>query len=324
MDNKEIMNWLLEEENPSVRSFTLQEIVGLEENDTRLSKTRAEIMKRGAVPAILAQQSAEGWWDNAEEMSMPMYLSTTWQIILLAELGADGGDARIKKAIDLVFQRLQSEDGSFPHEGRRFCKKRPMDLICNDAMIAYGLVGVGVSTTDERMSRALEFLSRTLINGEYACRFNDGAQCAWGVVKALRVLASVPGDDRTELMKRAIHIGANYLFEHDLAEADFPFKENGKISEHWFRFGFPRSYQADLLQTARILCQMGYADDARLQPTIDFILNKRSPDGTWVLEDTWNKFSIPFVKKSKTRPSKWNTWQACYVLAKSGREKWSA
>ena len=324
MDNKEMLAWLLEEDNPSVRYFTLRDILGLEESNDKVGEACKEIMESGPVPEILALQSDKGWWDNPDSMSMPMYLSTAWQLMLLAELGTDGGHERIRRAVELIFAELQKPDGSFPHEGERWRKKHAMDLVCNDAMIAFGLAGLGVNIQDERMARTFEFLANTLIKEEYECRFNKGAQCAWGVVKMLRVLAYTPAKERTVQMVKGIESGAEYLLNHDLACADFPYKENGKISEHWFRLGFPRSYQADLMQTAFILAKFGYGKDCRLQPTIDFLLSKRLPDGTWALEDTWNKFSVPFVKKSKTKPSKWITWQMSFILGKAGRVDWNS
>jgi len=113
MEKEKLLTWLLEEENPSVRYFTLRDVVGLAEGDAQLSEARSRIMKYGVVPQILALQSAESWWGNADSMIMPMYTSTAWQVMLLAELGA-GLNEHIQKAVDLVFSQTQAKDGSFP------------------------------------------------------------------------------------------------------------------------------------------------------------------------------------------------------------------
>jgi hypothetical protein len=57
MDRKEIQQWLLEDDNPSVRYFTLRDIVGLEESNDKVSKAHKKIMESGPVPEILALQS---------------------------------------------------------------------------------------------------------------------------------------------------------------------------------------------------------------------------------------------------------------------------
>lgn len=317
MDKREgerLITWLLEEENPSVRYFTLHKILGLAQDDEQVLAARRAIIQKEPVTSILALQDPAGWWNNAETVSMPMYLSTVWQLMLLAELGADGSDKRIRKAVDLVFKNIQSADGSLPHEGDRFKKKGAMDLICNDAMIAYGLVGLCPEIKDERVQRTLSFLVSVLNSGDYHCCFNKEAECAWGVVKMLRVLSLIPEKERDAKMQQAIQRGADYLLSHDLAKADFPHKEGGKTSEHWFRLGFPRSYQADLLQTAFVLKVLGYGKDERLQPTLAFLREKQLPEGGWALEETWNKMIVPVIRSSKRKPSKWITWQVLYVL----------
>jgi len=320
MEKEKLLTWLLEEENPSVRFFTLRDIAGLEENDPQLLEARAQIMKRGPVPEILTQQSKDGWWGNADSMIIPMYTSTAWQVMLLAELGATVQQKYIAKAVDLVFSGTQGKDGSFPRVEGRFVKHQPMDLFCNDALISFGLVGVGVSPKDERMSRTLEFLAQTLVSGNYGCRFNDGdSPCAWGIVKGLRVLSLIKEAEQTDLMKKAIQVGAEYLLEHDLAQMDFSHKEENSFSKHWFRFGFPRSYHTDVLQTAFVLTKLGYGNDSRLKKIIDFIASKELPAGGWALEETWNQMIVPITKPSKVKPNKWITWQAYFVLAKSGR-----
>ena len=317
MDKKEreqLIPWLLEEENPSVRYFSLRMIMGLAKDDKQVLAVRRAIMGKEPVTGILALQDPAGWWNNPETVSMPMYLSTVWQLMLLAELGADGSDRRIRKSVDLVFKNIQHTDGSLPHEGDRFKKKEAMDLICNDGMIAYGLIGLSPELKDERVQRTLSFLVSVLSSGDYHCCFNKGAECAWGVVKMLRVLSLIPEKERDAEMQQAIRQGAEYLLSHDLAKADFPHKEGGKISEHWFRLGFPRSYQADLLQTAFVLKVLGYGKDERLQPTLAFLREKQLPEGGWALEETWNKMIVPFTRPFKRKPNKWITWQALYVL----------
>ncbi|MGV8025174.1 MAG: hypothetical protein AB2L18_01295 [Anaerolineaceae bacterium] len=320
MEKEKLLPWLLEEENPSVRAFTLHDILGVEEDDDQLKEARSRIMTQEPVSTILSLQSPEGWWGNADSMIMPMYTSTAWQVMLLAELGATVQDKRITKAVYLICSNTQAEDGSFPRLEGRFVKHQPMDLFCNDALISYGLAGVGVSPQDERMHRALEFLANTLLSGEYGCRFNeDGGPCAWGVVKGLRVFSVIKEAERTESMQRAIQTGAEYLLEQVLVKMDFFLKEGNPFSEHWFRFGFPRSYQADVLQMAFILAKLGYGKDSRLQPVIDFIASKQLPAGGWMLEETWNQLIVPFTKPSKIKPNQWVTWQAYFVLVQSGR-----
>lgn len=313
----EIIEWLLEEDNPSVRFFTLTKIMNLPLHSPQVIEAKKSIMDFYPVRNLLALQHPDGWWNNSKNATMPMYTSTAWQLMLLAEMGTTNEDTRIRKAVDFVFKNAQDSDGAFPHEGSRFQKKSPMDLICNDALIAWGLIGVGTPYQDFRMRRTINFLLHALENGDYRCRFNKDAPCAWGLVKVLRVLSAVPDSARDQEFNRVIQTASNFILEVDLARAAFPTKPSGRVSGHWFKLGFPRSYQSDILQTACVLTDLGFAKDKRLIPIWHFLDTKKLPTGYWPLEETFNKWLVPFIKKSARQPSKWITWQVEYVLEKS-------
>lgn len=315
----ELINWILEKENPSVRFFTLTKILGNSLDTFEVKQVRKDIMQIGPVPQILALQNPDGWWGSADNATMPMYTSTAWQLMILAELGATKEDLRIDKAVDFVFRKAQDKAGAFPHEGSRWQKVSSMDLICNDGMIAWGLIGVGTPYANPSMKLTVDFLASAINHTDFKCRFNQGAPCAWGLVKALRVLAAIPKNVWTLEIKQAVEKAVNFILEKDLSKADYPTKPGGKVSGHWFKFGFPRSYQTDVLQTTRILIDLGYSKDKRMMPAVDFLLSKRLNDGTWPLEETFNKMLVPFVKKSNCKPSKWVTWQVLYILKKAGK-----
>ena len=49
-------NWLLEENNPSVRYFTLKNILGRTDDDNEVRAAKRELMQTGIVPDILQKQ----------------------------------------------------------------------------------------------------------------------------------------------------------------------------------------------------------------------------------------------------------------------------
>jgi hypothetical protein len=296
--------------------FTLTKVIGNTLDDIQVKQAKKEIMKIGPVPQLLEIQNPAGWWGNAEYATMPMYTSTAWQLMILAELGATIEDARIRKSVDFVFRSAQDISGAFSHEGSRWQKKSAMDLICNDGMVAWGLIGVGTPYSDSRMKLTIDFLADALNNTDFSCRFNRGAPCAWGLVKALRVLSAIPKKNWTPAIYMAVDKAVDFILDRDLSKADFPVRPGGKISSHWFKLGFPRSYQTDVLQTAMILAELGYSKDKRMKPALDFLLSRRLDNGTWPLEDTFNKLLVPFLKKNSRKPSKWITWQILSILKK--------
>jgi len=54
---QEILAWLLEESNPSVRYLTLINLLGRKEDEPQVRQARSAIMRTGVVPEILARQT---------------------------------------------------------------------------------------------------------------------------------------------------------------------------------------------------------------------------------------------------------------------------
>ncbi|MDW8073101.1 MAG: hypothetical protein RMJ28_02540 [Nitrososphaerota archaeon] len=69
-------NWLLEKDNPSVRYFTLREILEKPEDDSEVIETKNDIMELGMVPQILAKQSSEGYWGDPQNFYYSKYRGT--------------------------------------------------------------------------------------------------------------------------------------------------------------------------------------------------------------------------------------------------------
>jgi len=53
---EKVINWLLEEENPTVRYLTLTDLMGLSKEDREVAAAKESIMNIGVVPALLDLQ----------------------------------------------------------------------------------------------------------------------------------------------------------------------------------------------------------------------------------------------------------------------------
>jgi hypothetical protein len=104
--------WLLEEDNPSVRYFTLTEILDKPISDSEVKEAKNAIMKIGIAPRILAKQMNDGYWETPTAFYTAKYRGTAWQLMILAELGADGRDSRISKACEFILANSQNPESS--------------------------------------------------------------------------------------------------------------------------------------------------------------------------------------------------------------------
>lgn len=322
--NDHTLEWLLEDNNPSARFFTLKYLLGKWEDDSEISEAKRFIMEQGYVERILSRQDVAGHWDAPDRFYNEKYKGTVWQLIILAELGADGNDPRIRKACKFILNNSQDlESGGFSiwasktKGGGRHSGVIP----CLTGNMVWSLIRMGY-LEDPRVQKGIEWMTRYQ-------RFDDkdssppkewpydkyescwgSHTCHMGVVKVLKALSEIPEEARSEDVRKTICDGAEYMFRHHIYKRSH---DLGKVSKpSWLKFGFPKMWQTDALEIALILIGLGYRDP-RMQDAIDLIISKQDADGRWLLESTFNgKFQINIERKGK--PSKFVTINALRVL----------
>jgi len=318
-------DWLLEKNNPSVRYFTLRDILEKPEDNLELQEARLEIMKAGLVPVILAKQKKEGYWEIPENFYTAKYKGTVWQLLILAELGADITDVNTKKACEFILNNSQDlESGGFAHSAS--AKKgggRHSEVIpCLTGNMVWSLIRLGY-IGDPRVKQGINWIT------SYQ-RFDDGIQealkgwpydrlklaclgkhtCHMGAVKTLKALSEIPESQRSTDVKNTIEKGAEYILKHHIYKRSHDLNLVAKPG--WLKFGFPLMYQNDALEILGILTKLCYKDE-RMQDAIDILISKQDVQGRWKLENTFNdRFQVNIEQKGK--PSKWITLNALRVL----------
>ena len=321
--NANSITWLLEDNNPSVKYFTLIDVLERAENDPEVRKTKEEIMKKGVVPKILAKQKDGGYWEDSQKFYTAKYKGAVWQIIILAELGADGKNDRIRRACEFILDNSQDRESNgfsiwvSAKAGGRFSGVIP----CLTGNLVYSLIKLGY-LKDERVQNSINWITTYQ-------RFDDGIKdtpkdwpyerwvicwgkhsCHMGVVKALKALAEIPFNQRNEKVKNTIEKGAEYLLKHHIYKRSHDLSRVSKPG--WLRFGFPLMYQTDVLEILGILTRLGY-HDKRMLEAIDLLISKQDDHGKWKLKSTFNgRFQTNIEQKGKT--SKWITLNALKVL----------
>ena len=59
---------------------------------------------------ILAAQGDDGHWEGRDRFYTAKYRGTVWQLIILAELGADGADERVRRGCEAILRDAQDRD----------------------------------------------------------------------------------------------------------------------------------------------------------------------------------------------------------------------
>jgi hypothetical protein len=317
--------WLLEDNNPSVKYYTLRDILEKTEDDAGLKEARREIMNAGPASVILAKQNEGGYWELPENFYTAKYKGTVWQLLILAELGADNTNEKIKKACEFILDNsLDGQSGGFAYSasaktgGGRHSEVIP----CLTGNVVYSLIKLGYRD-DSRVQSAVKWIT------SYQ-RFDDGTQeplkgwpydrlkaacfgkhtCHMGAVKAMKALSEIPEIHRSADVRIMIETGAEYILKHHIFKKSHDLNLVSKPG--WLKFGFPLMYQTDALEILGILTKLGYRDD-RMNEAIEKLVSKQNDKGRWLLENSFNgRFQVNIEAKSK--PSKWVTLNALRVL----------
>jgi len=317
-------DWLLEEENPSVRYFTLTDILDLPQTKPEVKQAKTAIMKEGVVPRILAKQEAGGYWGNPDDFYIrSKYTGTVWTLLILAESGADAKDRRVKKACEFLLAHSQDrQSGGLAYTGSSENGGHHSKVIpCLTGNMVWSFIRLGY-LDDPRVQRGINWITTYQ-------RFDDAVAeppkgwpydkyeqcwgkhtCHMGVVKALKALAEIPPDKRSKAVQNTIEKAAEYMLRHHIHKRSHDLSLVSKRG--WLQFGFPLMWNTDALEILGILASLGYRDK-RMQEAVDLVISKQDEQGRWLLESTWNgRFQVNIERNGK--PSKWVTLNALRAL----------
>ena len=286
--------WLLDPENPSVRYWTLVDILDRPTNDPDVQKVSAAITQQPLVKELFALQHPEGYWGDDETKPLTAQGAGT-ALGLLYTLGVPP-NKRTTAGCDSFLKFCQHESGGFSMIKKIRSGIFPCITGSNLPFLIY--FGLG---DDPRVRSAFTFLIEEMSTENVLdCGRYQHRDCLWGAIAALNGLAVLPTDRQSAQPKQVVKRMANTLLD---AKYDFE-------GEHkrWLTFGVPRAW--DLLSALKALAAHGYARDSRFVPLLKLMLNRQDEQGRWLcgsVSRTW-----PIEKRNQ--PSKWITLDALRVL----------
>lgn len=317
-------HWLLEKENPSVRYFTLRDILDKPEHNLEVQQAKREIMQYGIVPDILRKQQEPMYLKTYPKFYTDKYKGLVWQLIVLAEMGAKTNSQIIEQCEYLLNNSQETEDGGFAMNiaakkgGGRITEVIP----CLTGNMVWSLIHFGY-LDDPRLQKAIHWITRFM-------RLNDGVEnnpqippydryeicwgkhtCFMGVVKALKGLSAIPQEKRTNEVNDTINRIVEFLLIHHIFKRSHDLSKTSKPG--WLKFSFPLMYQTDVLEILDILTELGI-NDRRMDEAIGIIIAKQDDMGRWKTENTSNTDRLLIPLEQKDEQSKWITFRAIRVL----------
>ncbi|MHA1995113.1 MAG: hypothetical protein ACW97Z_11270 [Candidatus Hodarchaeales archaeon] len=307
-----VIQWLLEEENPSIRYRTMVELQDIPTTSEEVKKAQEALQKYPVVQNILKKMQPEGYWQVKKRegriigagVEYADWSTTHYVLSYLAELGVTRDNPQVEKATNRYLS-LQQPDGDF----------------WNHFSCLYGLnirtfVKLGFEE-DPRVSKTIDLL-KTMIREDqgYLCDLHEGKRktrlvksCYRGTVKVLFALSELPNLWTETHTKRLV----NYFLDRNVLyktkhPTEFVTRETGRTI-------FPFSYRAGLLEILYALAKMGYGDNSRVQNAWSILQDHRTAIGRYILDwtpgKTTNRYFYPGQKQTE---SKWVTFYAYLCL----------
>jgi hypothetical protein len=318
--------WLLEEDNPSARYFTLVRLLDMSEADPQVQSARDAIMEGQPVKRILSRQQPGGYWYQPEAYYISTkYKGTVWSLLLLAELGADARDERVHNACEFLLTHARDpQSGAYAYYGGNHNKVIP----CLTGNLLWSFIRLGY-LDDERIRQGLQTTAafqRADDGGsrppkEWPYTISDKCwgrhTCMMGPVKLLKAAAEVPASQRTPEVNAMVGICVEFLLAHHLFKRSHDL--NQIANPRWTQLGFPLFWQTDVIEMLDILLRLGVSD-VRMQEAIDLVLSKRDEQGRWHQENSMFQGRTLITLEKPDVPSKWVTLQALGVFKRLGMD----
>lgn len=298
------LSWLLAGD-PAIRWQVRRDLMASSPVAVEREQRRVETIGWGA--RLLEWQDSEGTW--AGRMYSPKWISTTYTMLLLRDLGVPPQNRQAQKACALMLDRGFLSDGGIGFGWER-------SETCVTGMVLSILCWFRFD--DKRLDTVADhLLTQQMADGGWNCQRPFGATHASmnTTILALEgLLLYERHRGRKARRLRAVRASQRRGREFLLAHRLFRSHRTGKVIKRDFlRLAFPPQWHFDILRGLDYFRAAGATKDERLTDAIEMLLRKRRHDGRWTLEHRYPA-RYWFQMESIRRPSRWNTLRALRVL----------
>jgi hypothetical protein len=281
--NNDVINWLLEDENPAVKYRTQTEILG-------------ELADKAPVAAWVNDFLPTDWKER-EGLWSTYYLTT------FAECGLTCEDIPLDKEKVLRYGTACR----FEHS-------------CGDYMRLRALVRLGLG--DDAVNIVNKSADKQLPDGGFLCLHRVDKMnripksCVKANMHALMFCAECRKKGITTDIEKPL---LDYFWKHNLFyRTDNPealilnAREGWRTVDTFYPFEVMRVGLQNMVES---FCALGYGNDVRLTEAWDLLNGKKTEDGKYILKGTLSKSYLP--KERAGKPSKWVTFYAMLALKNS-------
>ena len=301
------IQWLLDGD-PAIRWQTMSDLLGASEQ--AVERERRKVAGDGWGARLLAKQDAEGTWAGRLSANgglyTPKWISTTYTMLLLRDLGLPANNRQARKACAHLLDRGLRRDGGIDYGSG----SRGRGETCITGIVL-SILSHFTSDDDRLDIVAGHLLEQQMPDGGWNCERPRGATHASMnttilALEGLRLYELYRGGTVRAAQRR----GREFLLNHRLFRSH---RTGAIISPAFTRFSFPPRWHYDILRALDYFAAVDAPRDRRLSEAIDVVRSKRGADGRWPLQNRYPGRTY-FELERVGAPSRWNTLRALRVL----------
>ncbi|HOZ38647.1 MAG TPA: hypothetical protein PLH64_07875 [Anaerolineaceae bacterium] len=299
----DIINWLLAGDI-SIQFMTHRDLLGSDEST--LSHLQSRIPTEGFGARLLACRTDTGHWGM--HWYQKKWTSTHYTLLDLKNLSVPETLAPCREMVARMFEECALEDG-----GLNLAKSDlPSDVAVNGMILNYASYFCG---SDPRVGRLADHL--------VGCQLADGGfnwdraaqdgepHATICVLEGLAQYQRSGADHRQDEVAEALTRGSAFLLSNHL----FMYASDRRFS----LLSYPYRYRFDLLHALEFLTDLGISLHPEMLPALEWLREKRKPDGLWQLEHV-HKGNVHFEMEAVRQPSRFITLKALRILRNYGEE----
>jgi len=314
--NDPAIAYLLKSSDPSIRYYTMTELLEKSPNSKAVKKSKAAIPHGPRVKVLLT-----GHKSGFKVHPYQKWTGAHWRLVSLMELGLPSNDPLVRIACEKVLNWLTGDAHrkTIPTINglTRRCGSQEGNALATCTY--FGLAA------DHRV----KYLADSLIewqwpDGGWNCDRDPKTRHSsfYETITPLRGLYKYYQATGDKTYCDAAEKAGELFLRHKL----FRSEKTGKvINEEWLKLHYPLYWHYDILHGLKILMLLDTLKDKRGQEALDIIESKRRLDGTWHAEGYYwyppgrKEVNSAVVNWGRGGPNEWITLDALRVLKAAGR-----
>lgn len=300
-----VLDWLLEDENPSIKYRTLTELLDFNHEDKSAKQAKAAIVSSQTVKKIMSIMHPDGYWmylGKGDTIQYGMSASTHFVLAYLSELGLD----KDNKSVSLAVERYLNLNPSDFH----------LNMSCLYAHNLRTFIRLGYKDDPRVKSRIQVLLNDKRFDGGYLCdqktRNARTKSCIRGSIKALNAFTSIPELWNDERCKQVV----KYFLDRRVFFRQT--KPEEIIRDELLQVRFPFVATGTLLEPVYALSVMGNGEDERMLEAWKKLSEKKDDCGKYISDGHTNTL---FKPDKKGQQSKWVTLYALLAIKNKSQAK---